>query len=426
MYTVFQNTLIATFFGIVWGTLMFSLNRFIVMSVTQDGSRRVAIFLVRLVLAVLIATVVIYPLEMRLFATDIENHLDKKKTEEIAEVEQAAERKEKEYRRSYAKEEKVRRESYGVSMLDEDVKARRRQLEICWKEFDKLRDEHLKECAGEAGTMKRGDGPECKRTFRALIDQKYKCQTLDNQIARKQAEIDTTLTEYREEINEWNDKKSRELDDIIEDKRKKIQKIEERRLGSFLIRFQALSEISDESKAAKYTIYIITLVFAIFECSPILVQLLLSRGGCKGKLRKDRKNSDIIIYEEKSTGEQENYDRTIPSFLLKDEAIRERINSEIEKWKKDDLSLSDLEEKLGRLQDENSSSSPMKVNKVLLYFLYSLYSLVFVAFIALSVIAIFIAILGETKIDSMVNSIISSTIWSLDKQLPGAVSSEAT
>lgn len=65
LYTVFDNLYAAIFFGLVWGLLIFNLDRFIVSTIKKKDSKLKEFLqaLPRIILAVIIAIVISKPLE---------------------------------------------------------------------------------------------------------------------------------------------------------------------------------------------------------------------------------------------------------------------------------------------------------------------------------------------------------------------------
>jgi hypothetical protein len=86
LFTVFENIWPAIFFGLLWGMMIFNLDRFIVSSMRkkESGWSEWKLAIPRLVLAVLLALVISKPLELRMFEREINRKLDEKKTEFIA------------------------------------------------------------------------------------------------------------------------------------------------------------------------------------------------------------------------------------------------------------------------------------------------------------------------------------------------------
>src|SRR6478672_3532742 len=81
LYTVFDNLYTAIFFGLVWGFLIFNLDRFIVSTIKKRDSFIDEFIQAspRIVLAVIIAIVISKPLEIKIFKKEIDTVLLKEK-----------------------------------------------------------------------------------------------------------------------------------------------------------------------------------------------------------------------------------------------------------------------------------------------------------------------------------------------------------
>ena len=77
LYTVFDSALAAVAFGIVWGLMIFNLDRYIVLSMKSNGKwwRDWMVAMPRLALAILLALVISKPLEMKIFEKEINAEL---------------------------------------------------------------------------------------------------------------------------------------------------------------------------------------------------------------------------------------------------------------------------------------------------------------------------------------------------------------
>lgn len=77
MYVVFENIIWSALFGLVWGLMIFNLDRFIVNSMRKRGGmgKQFAMAAPRLLLAALIALVIAVPLELRIFQKEIQKEL---------------------------------------------------------------------------------------------------------------------------------------------------------------------------------------------------------------------------------------------------------------------------------------------------------------------------------------------------------------
>ena len=73
LYTVFDNYYTATFFGFIWGLLIFNLDRFIVSTIKKRDSFKSEFMQAtpRIVLAIMIAIVISKPLEIKIFEKEI-------------------------------------------------------------------------------------------------------------------------------------------------------------------------------------------------------------------------------------------------------------------------------------------------------------------------------------------------------------------
>lgn len=83
LYTVFDNYISAIFFGLIWGLLIFNLDRFIVSTIKKRGNFFDEFLQAtpRLLLAVIIAIVIAKPLELKIFEKEINQVLLEEKNE---------------------------------------------------------------------------------------------------------------------------------------------------------------------------------------------------------------------------------------------------------------------------------------------------------------------------------------------------------
>jgi hypothetical protein len=77
LYTVFDNAWIASLAGLVWGLMIFNLDRYIVSSMRKEKNsmREFRTALPRIILAILISIVIAKPLEMKIFDKEIQSEL---------------------------------------------------------------------------------------------------------------------------------------------------------------------------------------------------------------------------------------------------------------------------------------------------------------------------------------------------------------
>ena len=93
-----ESYLSAVIFGIIWASLIFSIDRSMVVTLKKDPTKEKqnfwAAFLSRGVLAILIAFIISIPLELLIFNENIDLHMDKYKLDQVYTVQQAAKRNE--------------------------------------------------------------------------------------------------------------------------------------------------------------------------------------------------------------------------------------------------------------------------------------------------------------------------------------------
>lgn len=148
LYTVFDNYYIAASFGMVWGLLIFNLDRFIVSTIKKRDSFKSEFFQAfpRIILALIIAVVISKPLEIKIFEKEINSVLLKEKNElAIQNKNQVADFFKKDLNQNQAK----------IDSLKSDILKKE-------KEVNDLYSIYITEAEGTAGTKKLGKGPVYK------------------------------------------------------------------------------------------------------------------------------------------------------------------------------------------------------------------------------------------------------------------------
>ena len=145
LYTVFDNVYMAAFFGLIWGLLIFNLDRFIVSTIKKRDSFMDEFIQAspRIVLAMIIAIVISKPLEIKIFKKEIDTVLLKEKNEmAIANKKQVA---------NFFKTD--------VDKNQASIDSLKSQLNAKEKEVAALYQSYITEAEGTAGTKKMGKGP---------------------------------------------------------------------------------------------------------------------------------------------------------------------------------------------------------------------------------------------------------------------------
>ena len=175
LYTAFNSYPLAILLGILWGCIIFNLDRFMVSSIKKDGSFRQQLgqAVPRFLLAIVLAMVISKPLELRIFEPEIIEVLEERRLNKLALIEdQFAEKKK-------AQEEKI------AGLLD------RAEVKLAMRE--QYYQDYRCECDGTCGTGKVGRGTECERK-----EQKY--LQINEEYLTLKAQIDREVTEVQAEI----------------------------------------------------------------------------------------------------------------------------------------------------------------------------------------------------------------------------------
>ena len=179
LYTVFDNVYAAVFFGLVWGLLIFNLDRFIVATIKKRDSfwKELLQASPRIVLAVIIAIVISKPLELKIFEKEIDQVLLEQKN-------QLTLNNQEQIGLQYSAEiERVQAEISGIQQRVDDKE----------KEVNALYDTYISEAEGTKGTMKLGKGPVYKEKREKHDAQLQELQDLKEasgiQLSQKQSDL---------------------------------------------------------------------------------------------------------------------------------------------------------------------------------------------------------------------------------------------
>ena len=248
LYTVFDNVYTASFFGLVWGLLIFNLDRFIVSTIRKRdrfGSELLQAT-PRIILAVIIAIVISKPLEIKIFEKEINTVLLKEKNDmALANKKQVA--------------------GYFKSDIDKnktDTESLKAEITKKEKEVNDLYATYITEAEGTKGTMKLGKGPVYSEKR-----QKHDAALKDLDTLRK-----TNLAKIAE-----NEKQAKTLQTGLDKKVADTQPIIEG-FDGLMARINALNKLPFLPSL------FIMLLFLAIETSPIIAKLLSPKGEYDFKL----------------------------------------------------------------------------------------------------------------------------------------------
>ena len=248
LYTVFDSYLSALFFGIIWGLLIFNLDRFIVSTIKKrdhffdeliQASPRIA-------LAIIIAVVISKPLELKIFEKEINQVLLEEKNEMTLEN----------------KDQLALQYTPALNAIDAEIEELEANIRTKEAEVNALYDTYIAEAEGRAGTELLGKGP----VYQEKRD-KHDAELAALQALRETnaAKIDALEAQQQTLSNEYNQKVA-STQPVIDG------------FDGLMARVNALN------KLPWLPSLFIFLLFLAIETSPILAKLLSPKGAYDLKL----------------------------------------------------------------------------------------------------------------------------------------------
>lgn len=248
LFTVFDNVYTAVFFGLIWGLLIFNLDRFIVSTIKKNNSFKSEFIQAtpRIILAVIIAIVISKPLEMKIFEKEINQVLLEEKNEmTLANKQQIA--------TQYTPK---------LEQLNADILKLKNEITAKELETNTLYDTYIAEAEGTAGTKLLGKGPVYKekrdKHDASLAELQALKQTNADKITALETQISALDLEYADQVDTTQP--------IING------------FDGLMARINALD------KLPWLPSFFIFLLFLAIETSPIIAKLLSPKGAYDYKL----------------------------------------------------------------------------------------------------------------------------------------------
>lgn len=244
--TVFDNLAVSIIFGLVWGAMIFNLDRYIVSSMKKTNNRWKEFLMAvpRLILAILIAVVISKPLELKVFESEIEAELILMEQKVFKE-----------------QEDLVANRFDPVKMgLEQQINALKQEIATKSNQRDELVAIARQEADGTGGSMRRNLGPiyRAKKADADKADQELQALTTKNQ---------ALINQYYQELARTDSLVAME-----------ISAMGRRRLSGMAARIDALNNLTKKSDAIYWANLFIILLFIAIETAPIFVKLISDRG----------------------------------------------------------------------------------------------------------------------------------------------------
>jgi hypothetical protein len=264
LYTVFNNLYTSIFFGLIWGLLIFNLDRYIVSTIKKSNNFIDEILQAspRIILAVIIAIVISKPLELKIFEKEINQVLLEQKNELTLSN----------------KEQIAQQYNPNIETLSNNIKSLENRIKNKEAEVDALYNIYITEAEGTAGTKLLGKGPV---------------------YTEKRAKHDAVLAELEQLKTENKSKIFAAEIQIIDLKNTFNYKVEATQ--SIINNFDGLmARINALGKLPWLPSLFIFLLFLAIETSPIFAKLLSPKGAYDYKLEDQEADIKSMILQNKN------------------------------------------------------------------------------------------------------------------------------
>lgn len=251
MFTVFDDIWISVGFAVLWGLMIFNLDRYIVSSIKKTGTwwNQVLMAIPRLILAAFLGIIISKPLELKIFEKEVNKQLNtiiqRNKTQLQAEM-----------------NGRILQQSGPFETEKKQIQTKIADFQ---KSYDSAAVELEKEILGKQSGLtsgKVGYGSNAKR--KAELKEQRR-QNLEN---------------YQKQIGprlEYLDKEVSKVYTNIEKERTKTETVEDK-FNGFAARLQALDELGKNSAIIGVAAAFIMGLFITLEIAPVLVKLISSVG----------------------------------------------------------------------------------------------------------------------------------------------------
>lgn len=247
MYTVFDDLLIAVGFGILWGLMIFNLDRYIVSSIKKTGGwwNQLLMSIPRLVLATFLGIIISKPLELKIFEKEINKQLNT-----------IIQRNKKQLQGEISG--RILQQSGPFENEKKQIADQAAQYQ---KAYDSAAAELEKEILGKQSTLtsgKEGFGPNAKRKQELKEQRRADLENFQKQMAPRMAYLDREISKVYGNL---------------ETERKSTETFEDKYNG-FAARLQALDELGKNSAIIATAAAFIMGLFICLEIAPVLVKLI--------------------------------------------------------------------------------------------------------------------------------------------------------
>lgn len=251
----------ASIFGLIWGLIIFNIDRFIVTSTGKgDGTEKITRqefygAVPRIIMGIIIALTISKPIEIRMFKSEIDAELSgiqKMFKQELDSLTNA----DFDEQKVILSNEKKELENY-IDSVNIELKTQGNKIE-------KASDILQQQIRGQIAPFIPGCGPACEAEQQRLADEKKDLELMEAELRPKIDQKESKLKEVEERIQSFEDRRNEE---IAQNKKTAEAK------DGLLERLKLAHEI-----AGFWISLFITLLFIVIELTPIFFKMMLIKG----------------------------------------------------------------------------------------------------------------------------------------------------
>jgi hypothetical protein len=249
MYSVFSHWAWALAFGLLWGAIIFNLDRFLVSTMRKYGvapHKQFFLALPRIVLALLISLTIARPLEIKIFEKEIGLKVIVNRHRDML------------HNDSLLREEN---RSQLLTVQAERERLLNRKLAI-EDSLHRLQIAYLQEADGTGGSLQRGIERLTALKKDAYDQALIRLTPEYNQIGGQLRQQDSTLTQIAGN----------------QDAKRKDFEARAAAPSGFLERNKALADLSDEESSVFWAMFLLSVLIILIETAPVLAKLILHAG----------------------------------------------------------------------------------------------------------------------------------------------------
>lgn len=251
LFTVFDNIWAAIGFGILWGLMIFNLDRYIVSSIKKTGTwwNQLIMAIPRLILATFLGIIISKPLELKIFEKEVNKQLNTIIQRNKTELQKTM-------------NGRILQQSGPFETEKKQIQSKILEYQ---KAFDSAAVELEKEILGTKTGLtsgKVGFGTNAKRKSELKEQRRQDLENYQKQVAPRLQYLDQEISKVYSNI---------------ETERNKTETFEDR-FNGFAARLQALDELGKASNIIALASLFIMGLFITLEISPVLVKLISTVG----------------------------------------------------------------------------------------------------------------------------------------------------